>query len=151
MRQGIIILFTLFISTLSYGQEVKISSREVHYDSILYFIEEMETDKIECFKIAENQIKKIYSIKNEDQKYIYGNPKTGVVKICLKKRYYKKLKIGDILKSDFYNEKNISFYVNECKVSKEIILNTYLKNAKKIEFVKNATEIAEIRLTKLDN
>jgi hypothetical protein len=149
MKLIIIALLTMFISLLTYGQESKDSLPTATNDTFFHYLDNLRTNNLEYFDLDPNTIKDIFVIKGEDEKNIYGN-KAHPILIHFKKRYYKNLKLGQILKTDFYDTIATRFFIDNIPSTRDNTLSIFMKDFKKIEFVNQDSSIIEIRLTKLN-
>ncbi len=116
-------------------------------DTIYFYIENLQTTDIQYFNLDTSIIKAVNVFKNQDQKNIYGNPKGGKVMIYLKPNYFRGLKIGQLLKSDFYKSENMQFYVNNHFSTKKNFMNYKVKKLDKIVFIKRELEVCRMNLT----
>lgn len=149
MKMKMTFLFLLVFCTLTWGQKPnEILLLLQKNDTMFYFIETLRTTNIECFKLENKMIKIIKLVKNKEDKNIYGNFKGGTILIYLKKQY-KNIKLKGILKEEIYDHNTIKFFIENSLTTKENILNFYVHNLSRIEFIKQNSTIEEIRLTKL--
>jgi len=145
MKRFALILFLLILKSVIYGQGCALLS--VSTDTIYYYIENLQTTEIEYFNLDTTNVRTVNVIKNENQKNIYGNPKGGKVIIYLKPNYFRGLKIGKLLKTEFYKSENVQFYVNNYLSTKKDFMNYKVKKLCKIEFIKQGLEVCRMNLT----
>jgi len=145
MKRSILILLILLLKLATYGQ--KCAMPTISKDTLYFYVENLQTTDIGYFNLDSTKIKSINVIKNEDQKNIFGDPKGGKVMIYLKPNYFRGLKIGQLLKSDFYKLEGMEFYVNNCLTTKKDFMNYKVIKLDKIEFVKRDIEVYRINVT----
>jgi len=144
------VVILIFINLLTYGQVFKERSLPTTTkDTFFYYLENLQTINIEYFNLDTNKIKEICVIKPEEEKNIYGNKAYPVV-IHFKNRYYKNLKLGQILKTDIFYLKSVRFFVDNLATSKDSALNIYMSDLSKIDFIKQDSAIIEIHLSKIE-